>query len=294
LFLAGIQDNRVVITRSTLSGEPERVVTLPSTPVGSEAKLILIPERSRGDRLGVVVLGGPVLPEVTAFQPTEALPFRLKAGSLRGVSSPIGATSDANGVTLVAEGRNGGTLVAIDDQGRLLATHRLPLELVEEPLPLLLPMVARNDRYYLGLGGKLVTLQGDGEPQQREMPGRIVSLCAAAPYTLNRIAVSLDLGARMIWDGSGLHHERPFADHMAAPVLGFNRGGYVIAASGAEFEAYDTKNGNLVRVAAGSLKRAEGRVTAEIIAVFAVPAPNRFGLVDQTGTATVYEICARR
>jgi hypothetical protein len=42
-------------------------------------------------------------------------------------------------------------------------------------------------------------------------------------------------------------------------------------------------------VAAG--RHALGQVgDHSVIAVFALPAPNRFGLVDQGGTATMYEI----
>jgi hypothetical protein len=221
--------------------------------------------------------------EVVAWKDGKTILFRDEAAD---VLRAYGATRDANGQTWFIDDREGGTVSVIGDSYTLISTHRLPAHAASGNNNLFfpIPMLARGGRLYVGLGSTLVTMEGSRVMETQELPSSISARAGTAPHTLNRIAVSLEVGACLIWDGAGHHQTRAFADDMVQPVVGFNRGGCVIAASGPRFEVYDTKNGKLTLIAAESLPR------SSVIAVFALPEPNRFGLVDVDGNAFVYEL----
>jgi hypothetical protein len=251
--------------------------------------LLVVGDPGRGDRLDIYPVGEPPLPALAAYPRTDLFPEPLITGSLTGVSAAYGAARDTNGQTWIIEDRSGGAVVLVGDSSELIATHRLPVEAAagngEIVLPI--PMLARQQRLYIGLGTTLITLQSGQPPQTQELPSTIGALAGTAPHTLNRIAVSLEVGACLIWDGAGHHQTRAFADDMAQPVVGFNRGGYVIAASGRRFEVYDTKNSRLTLVAGDSLDK------SSVLSVFPLPEPNRFGLFTADGNAIVYELGRR-
>ena len=145
-------------------------------------------------------------------------------------------------------------------------------------------MAARSDRLYVALELDIVLAAQQSRARGFEMPRRIRTLCATAPHTLTRLAVGLDVGAQLFWDGAGQRRVRPFVEDMSEPVLGFNRSGYVAAASGAHLEVYDTKNDALIRVAEAMLPNSGP------LAIFPLFAADRFGVFDQAGDVTIYEI----
>jgi tetratricopeptide (TPR) repeat protein len=285
LLVAGIVEDRVMLCRSDLEGHIQRMILpWPKRRLRSDAQLLLAANPTCGDRFGVWVVGEEPLPANPALVPTGQL-VGVTVGALQGTSAAFGAACDSGGVTWVAEDRKGAVVAALGAKGALIATHRLPVETVtweaEQHLPL--PMVTHNGRLYVALSSTLFSLNKDAEPERFEMPWPIHSLCASAPHTLTRLAVGLDVGAQLLWDGGGHRLMRPFADHMSEPVLGFNRGGYVIAASGTQLEVYDTKNQGLARVAEGTLSKSP-------LTIFSLPAADRFGVFDQAGDVTIYEI----
>jgi hypothetical protein len=74
------------------------------------------------------------------------------------------------------------------------------------------------------------------------------------------------------------------ASDMVEPVVCINRGGYAIAATAERIEAYDTKGGKLTLAAS-----LEQRM-ATPVALLPVVASDRFIILGEDGTATVFEI----
>jgi tetratricopeptide (TPR) repeat protein len=286
-FAAGIVNGRIVVSRADSAGNVDRFVTpWPKTSVSSDARLILAADYFRRDVLGLYVVNGEPLPQKAVFHPSEYHPQALLVGAIPGSGRPLGASRGGQGSVWTVEGREGFVAVCVNDQGRLISTLRIPDELCKrvDEYQLPLPMHIRNDRLYIGFGAALISLSAAAAHQCFEASSPIRSISGSNPYTLNRIVVGMELGAAVLWDGSGHHHLMTMASDMVEPVVCINRGGYAIAATAERIEAYDTKGGKLTLAAS-----LEQRM-ATPVALLPVVASDRFIILGEDGTATVFEI----
>ncbi|BBO34347.1 hypothetical protein [Lacipirellula parvula] len=287
LFAAGIVDGRIVVSRADSAGNVDRFATpWPKVSVLSDAELILAVDHFHRDSVGLYVVSGETLPQKIVFTPTEYHPQSVKIGALPGSGRPFGASRGGQGSLWTVEIRDGFVASCTDDQGRLIGTIPIPRELCgqgdEVAIPL--PMHVRNDRLYVGFGNGLVSLSATAESQRFETASPIRSVSGSHLYALNRIAIGMEHGAAVLWDGSGHHRLIPMASDMIEPVVCINRGGYAIAATAERIEAYETKGGALKLVATLD------KHGAPPVALLPVVASDRFILFDANGVATVYEI----
>lgn len=287
MFAAGIVDGRIVVSRADSAGNVDRFATpWPKVNILSDAELILAVDHFHRDSLGLYVVNGGPLPQKIVFNPTEYHPQSVKIGALPGSGRPLGASLGGQRTLWTVEIRDGFVASCTDDQGRLIGTIPIPHELCghAEDFHVPLPMHVRNDRLYVGFGNGLVSLSVTGESQRFETASPIRSVSGSHLYTLNRIAIAMEHGAAVLWDGSGHRRLIPMASDMIEPAVCINRGGYAIAATAERIEAYGTKGGTLELVA--SMERRG----ATPLALLPVVASDRFILFDVNGVATVYEI----
>ncbi len=68
------------------------------------------------------------------------------------------------------------------------------------PPVLPVPICARDEGVYLGLGNRLVLVTGDKQMRIFQIPGIVHSLCGSTPYSVGRVVATLDQGAAMFWE----------------------------------------------------------------------------------------------
>jgi hypothetical protein len=286
LFAAGIVDGRIVMKRSDLDGHVESFnVPWPHKATPSESPLVLAADPYQSATVGVYSMSQEPLPVVQAFPETDRF-VAVAVGSFPGADPALGVARDTQGLIWTLGVESGFTLKAIDDLGTLVATydvhHRIAgIELTELLFPV--PMTAHSRRLYLGLGKHLLAF-GKQHHSPQELPSPIRRLACSPPFTLTRIAASLERGAQLVWDGAGQHHDIHFAEWMSEPVLGFNRNGNVIAAVPGRMEVFDNQGGRL------SLIGEAGAPNAQPLVIFPMTPANQFGFLTDDGTAGVYEV----
>lgn len=286
-YAAGIVDGRIVLARADAAGNVDRFATpWPKTSVASDCGLILTTDYFQGEFLGLYIVGRDPLPQKAVFYPTERRPPVVLGGAIPGSGRPLGAALGGQGRMWTVEAREGMVAMCSDVRGNLLSTLRIPDALCPPPdeFDLPLPMHVRSDRVYVAMGACLISLTATTGSQRFEVASPIRSVCGSNPYTLNRIAIGMERGAAVLWDGSGHQHIDAMASEMFEPAVCINRGGYAIAATAERIEAYDTK-GSKLTLAATLEQR-----TAAPVAVLPVATVNRFIVLTEDGTATLFEL----
>jgi hypothetical protein len=226
-------------------GKTEQSLTTPH--------VLLAADPLRDDRLLVHVVGNTtpfadqVFPATDRF-PNEVRVQRMPAGT-------VGASRTAHGITwlLVSQDIHF-TLMAQRGDGELIATYTVPFPkqwpAEEEDLPVApVPLHARGEAVYVGLEDTMLVYHRVGEPEIVKFERPIVSLAGSWPNTRTRIAVGFAQGGTLYWRDFEGGHMESFSSEMHRPVVGLNRGGYLIAASRNECEVYSTQDGRLELVA---------------------------------------------
>jgi hypothetical protein len=109
-------------------------------------------------------------------------------------------------------------------------------------------------------------------------------MTGSAEHTRARIVLGLESGARLIWDPTNDEKCVPFANEMAAPHVGINRGGYVIAAAYRSVEVYDSKQRRLPFIARYD------SLPSSPIAVLRGARTDQFAVMCQGGQLIVFEV----
>jgi hypothetical protein len=207
--------------------------------------------------------------------------------AVRGV---VGAAQVQHAVTwlLVSEDSQL-TLIAMGPQGDLIATQAVayPQQPPGSGLPfhvVPVPLLARNDRIYLGLGETLLVYHRYAHCEVLEFPQSIVSLAASAPNTRTRVCVAFAQGATIWWEDFEGRQTEDFAHQMRSPLLAFNRGGSLIASSAEGGEVYATQGRRL------RLKAELPATPSPPIAVLPGPRTDQFAVATAEGEIAVYEV----
>ncbi|MGD9128743.1 MAG: hypothetical protein PVH19_15310, partial [Planctomycetia bacterium] len=253
IFAAGFLDDRLVLTRCSWDGfvdpilKPWKVERSLTT-----APILLVTNPWNDNRLFVHVVGGPVLPATQSFRQTDRFPTEILTGEIPGVwSAVVGATRSVYGTTwLVDAGGDYATLVALGHGGEQISNETVPFpepseEAIDQPLTIPIPIHARHEKVYVGLGNHLLTFDKNKERESIEFEQPILSLQGSSPHTRARLALTFPRGGAICWDEFGGIHSEFFATDMPNPVACFNRGGYLIAASEHGCDVYRTKNRRL-------------------------------------------------
>jgi tetratricopeptide (TPR) repeat protein len=254
-----------------------------------ESRILLAADPLRDDRLLVHVFGSAIPFENQAFPTTDQFPQEVRVQGM--APGTVAASRTAHGITwlLVSQGDHF-TLMAQGTNGELIATYTVPYPerwhaQEEDLLSVPIPLHARGDTVYVGLDDTMLVYHRFGDPEIVKFDRPIVSLAGSWPNTRTRIAVGLAQGGALYWEDFEGSHREPFSSEITRPVVGLNRGGYLIAASTGRFEVYSTRDRRLELIA-------ESRVFPyEPIAVLPGPRTDQFAIACSVPRILVYELC---
>jgi tetratricopeptide (TPR) repeat protein len=127
--------------------------------------------------------------------------------------------------------------------GKLQTQLPIELELVQSLKPW--PIVVRHQRIFISNGESgMISLRG-GKSSVLDLGRPIVDVVASAPFTRMRIAVAHDDGGVVLWPDSAEKKQCRFGQGMQSPVIGFTRGGDLVAATKSEVRVYRTESESL-------------------------------------------------
>jgi hypothetical protein len=174
-------------------------------------------------------------------------------------------------------------------QGEPIATHAVPVPKRWRGdkaafLTVPVPLHARGGTVYLGLAHAMLVYGRIGGPEVVNFDRPVVSLAGSAPNTRARIAVAFVQGGTVYWNDFEGPRTQSFSDDLSHPVVGFNRGGLLIAAGEEGGEVYATQDRRLKRKAELPAFRSKP------IAVLPGPRTDQFAIGTADGEITVYEL----
>ncbi|PQO33626.1 hypothetical protein [Blastopirellula marina] len=216
--------------------------------VAESHPLLLATDPIRPNEVWLNAMGGnPFSSTVQAFGETNELPVVTRVVSR--LTSALGVAMNGHGTTWIADIRDEmPTLSAIGLNGKLLQTVSLAehLSTIDQYLTYgqPLPMFASGEHVYMGFGEQLV-VHHRGLNSTTILDEPIIKITGSLPNTRRRTAVSLQQGAVLFWDDLHESGLMKFATDLQAPLLTFNRGGFVIAAWDRRCEIYSTKGNAL-------------------------------------------------
>ncbi|MDZ7616777.1 MAG: hypothetical protein U1E05_07225, partial [Patescibacteria group bacterium] len=241
-------------------------------------------------------LGGPSLPWQT-FPPTDETPFRIVIGTPPWLSEravALGRRDDGESSMLVPSD-NGLVLSTFSLRNELLGSHVISWHDVwpdgaagyHRSASESIPFLMRGDRAYLGLGERLVCWRPEGRMRVVDVGDTIVRMHCSARFSRARVAISLQAGAMLLWDDYQAL-KSPFAEDMAAPVLRFIDGGWLVAASEHACNVYRTTENCKVHCEATVCHK-----HGAPIAVLNSGQKDRFAMVTEKGTVVLYQLVKR-
>lgn len=248
--------------------------------------LLLTTNPIRADVAWLNVMGGqPFKSPIQSFGETNELPVVTRVESQ--MARALGSTMNGHGTSWLADIRGGSpTLTAIGPDRKLL--HSVSLSEFQTSVDNYLtygqplPIFASGESVYMGFDNKFVAYQR-GMSTTTLLEDSIIRITGSLPNTRRRTAVALNTGAVLFWDDFHESGVTPFATEMPAPMLTFNRGGFVIAAWNQRCEVYSTK-GNAVNLIA------EMDLAKPAIEVLSGDTLSQFGVVYEDGTIDLFAL----
>jgi hypothetical protein len=125
------------------------------------------------------------------------------------------------------------------------------------------------------------------------MPESIRGLSCSALHTRRRVAVTFDVGGRVLWDEAPARHAECFAMSFDLPVAAFTQFGWLVAASSDECEIYSTNNRRIRLEAVCKWPHSVPTPVAPI-AVLDTGAANEFAVCFADGRVLTYRIPSAR
>ena len=291
-YAAGYRDNRIEVMQGCWQG-PLQLLEGGGWPPGFPRHAPILVAGGSRDRQPVIVypLPGPRLP-YRCFPATDALPSKVFVGTPPWLPEKVAAvhrtadgtshvlTMDHEGVALQSFGMQdeplGSRAVAwsvLQSEGEALRVSQLPA-----------PFHVRDGTAYVGMEDRLVVLKPDGRVKIIDMPGKILGLHGSAPLSRARVAVALEQGAMLYWDDFQ-ERSSPFAGELAAPVVQFIEGGWLVAAAEKECHVYRTAENYKLRWEA-NLPHFHGAV----LAVLPTARPDQFALFTANGIMALHQM----
>ena len=128
--------------------------------------------------------------------------------------------------------------------------------------------------------------QGRGDPDERIefLHSPVRSITASPPHTRARIVFGCEEGGVVLWGESADSTQTMFARDLMSPVVGLNRGGYLVAATAERVQVYRATNSPLPY-----LGEAAGPGT-EPIAILAHEHVDQFAILSADGRVSCYEV----
>jgi tetratricopeptide (TPR) repeat protein len=292
IVAAGVHEHRVILGRCNLLDLRDGFrIPWPDVPARTDATIVLAAEPSSARMLGIYMIGDAPLPMTAALPRTDDFPVRILAGAFPGTERTVGVTRGPRGTCFSIEDRDSAVVQITNEQGDFVRTASFSLDpnvdWGEVQIPL--AMHARRENLYVAIGRYLLLIHHSAGPNPTglsriEFSSNICHLAGSAEHTRARLVAGLEEGAYIVWDPSRQHKMIPFATDMAAPLVGINRGGFVIAASGQSVEVFDSKEEKLTFVGG------DNELPAAPIAVLTATRTDQFAIMCENGDVIVFEV----
>lgn len=287
-YAAGYRDCEVILVRGRWDGRIHQPTGMPwRVPADVAGAPIVLVANQPDTPLVVHVIGAEPLfgkrffPETDMFPPYRRRPLEVATAKTIGIERPpFGLLWLAN------REPDHIVLAAYSAADKLLASRALfpPPENPQLAHALPLPMHARNENVYVGLGEQIAVLKKDDEFRFIEMPGFIRTLSGSAMHTRTRVLATFERGGAVFWDDYDSGHIETFATEMPAPLAAFTQRGWLAVAAKNEYCVYGAHDRRLEVKAAGIV------VGDEPIAVVATDHADQFAICDGAGNVVVMQM----
>lgn len=209
---------------------------------------------------------------------------RVSAGRPGWIGDDTVALACSDGFTWTLESRTW-SLKCFNRQGLPVSDRQLlpSASMIEDDL-FKVPIHARKDGVYLGMGHELLKVSRQDKLTSIDFGQPIRSLVGSAPNTRARIAVFFEHGGVVVWPEVTGDHCMPLSDDFTNPQGVFLRDGRLIINSGANWEVYST---------AGKKLEFKGELTgmpANVVGLSPLPALNQFLVWTSNGELKTYSL----
>ncbi len=261
-FAAGYCDGQLVLMRVRAqwnSNQPFDLIRW-SSPAMHESGVLLAPSPNDTHDVWVHPLGGPPLPPRLFAEsgPREAAtshwftsdtvtisPAGDSSAEPRRALTPPWTTRDTIALAQTAHGASwtvaGGDLLDLSVYSAdhvPIVTRQLSPSPWEADFGREIPIHARPEGCYLGLGDCLLSIDANQRDAEIPLAGRIVGLSGSAPHSRIRVAASFEEGGVVFWKDT--QQMRQFGYGLNCPRTAFTVTGKLIAADESKIEIYDT------------------------------------------------------
>lgn len=293
VYAAGVCGDKIEVWRCSL--DPDTGFATSRLPVGwpiqpaTRERSILLAAHGEGDaRLLVHHFDSDPLPtHQRVFYISDVFRTEVTCGAVAGESrETVAAMRTAGGFTwLVNFAPTGMHVVGSSPTSAVVFDRSMPLSDEERdgyPLP---QLAMCQSTLYVSLASLLFIYEGNDNPRCVLLPSWAAGLATAPRNTRRRLAVAMEEGAMLFWDGNvAAASGTALAGSLQRPVIGFTSGGFLVAADQQQVQVYRTADGK-------SQFHAQFDTPNEHpVAVVAVTRPNEFTLVDRNGTLTTFRV----
>ena len=297
-YAAGIAEGKLLLIRGRWDGGIQHPVEKPwqITPRQASGRILLAADPRGVAKLFVHVVTPGATRELT-FSVGDGFPDPITAGAhTYAARTTMGLGYSLGGGTTVANmGHDSlrlpldGLILRYDPAGILAGNLPFRLALDDEYLesqsgtPDGQPVYfERSGWHYIGLE-RLVTVLGPRNGTTT-LHSKVRAITGSPPHTRPRIVFACEQGGAVLWGESADSSQTIFAHDMSSPIVGLNRGGYLIAANAERLQVYRTSNTPMPYLGEISCRGVEP------IAVLAHERTDRFGVLSADGRVAVYEI----
>lgn len=301
-YALGVAAGKIVLVRGSWNGSIQHPVGLPwpITPQQVDGKFLLAAD-PQGISPLLVHFASEFPKRELVFPVGESFPERLIAGP-HPYAGPhtFGLGYSLGGGTAVANYAHSssdpldGLIFRYGPSGLLEGNQGLNLSAAELESSLSEDFYTDHDwtKVYFERSGwnyvamdRLVTIVGP-KCGTITLPFKVKSITGSPPHTKPRIIFACEQGGTVLFGESAASMQTVFAQDLMSPVVGLNRGDYLIAATSHRVQVYRTSSESLPYVGETSCRGVEP------IAILAHEQLNRFAILSADGRISCYDVHA--
>ncbi|MCA8996099.1 MAG: hypothetical protein KDA80_03920, partial [Planctomycetaceae bacterium] len=225
---------------------------------------------------------------LTIQEPQDSIDRQIIAGTPGWLKANTFGLASCSGVTWAVEIPEF-SLKGFDRSGVPLANRQLlpPQDMVFHTLEgerSIVPMHAREEMVYIGLGALLYSVSRKNDLRQIDVGGQILSIVGSQKYTRPRIAAFFEYGGVVVWPSLGEGLVTALSGELIHPQGVFLRDGALVIYSESGWQMYETARGRLTWK--GDI---EG-ITLTPTGLFSTRNPNELGVWNEDGTIVIYSL----
>jgi hypothetical protein len=301
-YALGVAAGKIVLIRGSWDGSIQHPVgdPWPISPQQADGKFLLA-----ADPRGVSPLLVHIVPELPkrqlVFPIGESFPERLIAGThpyagpnTFGLGYSLGGGTTIANYAHFSNNPLDGFIFKYGPSGLLEGNQSLDISAVElesflsedfSTAPDWTRIYFERSGWHYGAMDRLVTIVGPKEGTVA-LPCKVKAITGSPPHTKPRIVFACEQGGAVLFGESAESTQTVFAQDLLAPVVGLNRGGYLIAATSHRVQVYRTSSESLPYVGESSCRGVEP------IAILAHEQLNRFAVLAADGRMSCYDVNA--